>query len=123
MNELAARIDALLSCTIEGARVDPPIGAPDGQCWIVAQAPTGEWAGQTDKLAIHVGGTWRFLTPPEGLIVYDRSRGAMRRFAGSWLAPQLPNPATGGAVIDVEARAAISAIVALLQAAGTIPLF
>lgn len=121
VNELAARLDALLSCSVEGVRDDPPISLTEGQCWIVGPAASGEWAGQSDSIAQRLGGAWQFLAPPEGMMVFDKLRGAIRRFAGGWQTPQRPTAPTGGTTVDLEARAGLAAIVAVLQTAGMIP--
>lgn len=121
VNELAARLDALISCTIQASQATPPADPQDGQTWLVASGASGAWAGQVGKLAARIGGGWVFLYPPPGMIVHDLARGAVRRFAGTWQAPARPAVPTGGTVIDTEARAAIAAIIGVLDSLGLIP--
>ncbi len=121
VNELAARIDALVSCTVEASQSAPPPAPLDGQTWLVASGASGAWAGQAGKLAARIGGGWIFLTPPPGMVVHDLARGAVRRFAGSWQAPVRPNAPSGGMTIDAEARSAIAAILDVLDSLGLIP--
>jgi Protein of unknown function (DUF2793) len=121
VNELAARLDTLVSCTIEASLAAPPSSPLDGQTWLVASGATGMWAGQAGKLAARIGGSWVFLSPPPGMVVHDLARGAVRRFAGTWQAPARPPGPSGGATIDTEARVAIAAILGVLDSLGLIP--
>ena len=121
VNELAARLDSLVSCTIEASQAAPPTSPLDGQTWLVANGASGAWAGQAGKLAARIGGGWTFLSPPPGMVVHDQARGAVRRFAGSWQAPARPAAPSGGTTIDAEARTAISAILGVLDSLGLIP--
>ena len=121
VNELAARLDCLVSCTVEASQAAPPTAPQDGQTWLVASGASGAWAGQAGKLAARIGGDWVFLTPPPGMVVHDIARGAVRRFAGSWQAPSRPATPSGGTTIDAEARAAIAAVMGVLDSLGLIP--
>jgi hypothetical protein len=121
VNELAARIDSLIACSVEASQSVPPTAPAEGQTWLVGASPSNEWAGQAGKIAARIGGSWVFFAPPEGMVVHDRARGAIRRFAGTWQVPARPPSPTGGTVIDAEARSAIVAIVAALVSAGLIP--
>lgn len=121
VNEVAARLDSLLACTVEAAQSAPPANPADGQSWLVGAAPSGDWTGQGTKIAARIGGGWVFFAPPHGMVVYDRTIGAIHRFSGVWEAPARPVAPTGGTTIDSEARAAIAAIVTALTTAGLIP--
>jgi Protein of unknown function (DUF2793) len=121
VNELAARLDSLIACTVEASQSAPPSSPVDGQSWLVGTAPSGDWSGQAGKIAARIGGGWVFFAPPEGMTVHDRARGAIRRFSDTWQAPARPALPSGGITIDGEARTAIAAIVSTLAAAGVIP--
>ena len=140
-NEALALIDAALNASAESAGVDVPPALPSrGQCWVVGATPTGAWAGQAGTLACWTDGGWRFVSPVKGMRVWveDQQLFAMWTVDG-WTfgetsiarlvvdgqqvvgprQPGVPVP-DGGSTIDLEARAAIGAIVARLAAHGLI---
>lgn len=125
-NEALLRIDALLHPVIEDRLSAPP--APldmthDGKCWLVGAAATGLWTGKTSQIARWSAGSWRFLEPVAGMSIWMTAE-SQRLFyiAGSWLEPAAITEPAGGAVIDTEARATITAIVTHLRAISNIPL-
>jgi hypothetical protein len=124
-NEALARIDALLHPVVEAELALPPAGLPsnsDGLCWLIGSAPTGQWDGRTGQIARWSGGSWRYLSPVEGMTVWLVS-GAKRLFyiAGTWISPSAISGPVGGAVIDLEARTAIEAILGHLRQISNIP--
>lgn len=121
VNELAARLDALLHPVIESETATPPADPADGQCWLVGSSPTGAWAGQQGRLAARQGGQWLFFDPVDGMRAFSRSAGKDLRWSGQWQGAVRPALPSGGTTVDSEARAAISAIVAALTAAGIVP--
>lgn len=121
VNEVTARLDALLFAVIEAQLDTPPTTPADGQCWLVGPAPTGDWAGQAGAIAAREGGNWLFLAPIDGLRVLDRATGQKRHYLGGWHAPMTPGAPTGGATIDAEARSALAALVSTLVEAGVLP--
>ena len=140
-NEALALIDLLLHPAVTGFAVDSPPAAPEpGASWVVGPAPTGDWAGHTDSLAGWTEGGWRFVAPIEGMTVWIRERAIAACYAGgTWrigeiaatrvsvdgahvLGPRqagVPDPA-GGDVIDIQVRAALSALLAALRNHGLI---
>lgn len=121
LNECLARLDALLHCAIEGRTPTPPATPQDGQCWLVDSGATGAWLGQVGKIACYQQGQWLFVSPRDGVRLFDRSSGQDLLFAGTWRKPVKPSVPAGGAVIDVQARAAIAEIVVSLARAGIFP--
>lgn len=117
VNEAHALTDALLHCTIEGEAATPPETPVDGECWLVSSPATGEWTGQDGRIACRQAGVWLFVMPCEGMRVFNRSTGQDIRFAGTWFAPSAPASPNGGSTVDMEARAAIDALIAAMQAA------
>lgn len=68
VNEALIRLDALANLVVEGiGAVVPPVSAPEGACWAVGAAASGEWEGQGGSLAIRANGGWVFVVPPAGL--------------------------------------------------------
>ncbi len=140
-NEAIAGIDALLHLAVETSTLAAPPAAPvAGQAWIVAAAPSGIWTGRAGQVASFGSGGWRYTVAREGCVAWlrDVQRFAVRtavgwtddgwpvagvrigtRLALSGAAPVVTPPA-GGATIDTEARAAIAALAAALQAQGVL---
>ena len=140
-NEGLAAIDALLHAAVEGVGVAAPPAAPTiGQSWIVGAAPTGDWAGQPDALASWTLGGWRFQAPVPGLRVTIAATGTEALWDGeAWRVGDVraerlliggvqvvgarqgavAGPA-GGATVDGEARAALTAILSALRTHGLI---
>ena len=138
-NEALSRIDMLLFAAVEGDALAVPPGTPaNGQSWIVAAGASGAWSGQEGALACWTEGGWRFAQPFEGMAVWHKGRGlALVWHDGAWnngevrasaitiggkqiigeRRPAIASPASG-ATIDVEARAAIDAILVALRAHG-----
>lgn len=117
VNEAHAITDALLHCAIEGETGTPPEAPTDGDCWLVSSPATGEWSEQEGRIACRQAGIWLFVTPRDGMRIFNRSAGQDIRFAGTWAAPSAPTAPSGGSVIDTEARTAINELIAAMQAA------
>lgn len=119
VNQALATLDGLSHCAIEGERALPPPAPADGTAWLIAAAPGGEWAGMAGRIALRQAGQWLFVPACDGMQVLDRSRGQiLHRIGDIWQAPRAPAPVSGGAVVDVEARRALGALVASLQQWG-----
>lgn len=118
VNEIAARLDALVHCAIEAAAATPPTAPEEGQCWLIASGASGAWFGHDDEIAAWQGGNWLFFAPREGMSVFDKASAAMRRFAGSWAGAERPAEPAGGTTIDAEARTAISQLIEVLEISG-----
>jgi hypothetical protein len=140
-NEALAMLDiAVQASVMEAGRNNPPNDAVPGQCWIVGAVPVGAWLGHAGALAGWTGGGWRFVAPRDGMRAWDMQAGCwVVRVAGVWESglarvarvmigsdqilgarqPAISTP-TGGSVIDVEARACLVDIVAVMQAHGLI---
>ena len=136
---------ALLDCAVHPAaetRGDnvPPASPSIGQCWITGEAPTGDWTGESQKLAIWTSGGWRFVESVEDMQIWLRDSGVFSFWTGTeWrdgehvcdalvIAGQtvvreqqaaVPD-VSGGSVIDGEARSAIISILEALRAHGLI---
>jgi hypothetical protein len=131
-NEALVFLDAMVGCIVEQSDlIDPPVGAGEGQCWLIPGGASGAWSGREGMLAISTGGGWRYLLLADGTSVHVRQGGEqLRRLDGIWRpvaptgAPQAAiAPPTGGTVVDSEARAAIGAIVQRMQAMGLLAPF
>lgn len=118
VNEAHMLLDALVHTSVLGIADSPPTSPSDGDAWLVGPDGLEEWSGKAQSLAIFTAGGWRFLTPQNGLQVYDSGIGQFRHFDGVWKLPSVPILPTGGALVDAEARAAIIQIATLLRDCG-----
>lgn len=126
-NEAIVALDCLLHVAVESSGLlQPPASAQAGSAWIVGAPAEGAWEGQEGRIACLTPGGWRFFAPAAGLAVWNVELGRAQRFDGtSWRLEPVPAssvpaaPAvSGGTVVDAEARAAVSAIVARLRDLG-----
>ena len=120
INEAHVLIDALLHPVVEGSADAPPPQPRDGECWIVGSNPTSDWLGHSQEIACFQSGSWLFATPPEGMRVFERPTSVEMRYRNGWQSPVSITSPSGGMNIDVEARAAISALLQALAAYGMI---
>jgi hypothetical protein len=139
-NEALALIDAVLHPVVEETLASPPLNPSPGQCWIVAEGGTGMWSGRENQLAAWTDGGWRFVRPATGMTVWDAATALPRQWDGAaWSdgrlrcagltvagvqivgerQPNVPSP-SGGTIIDTEARAAVTAVIAALMSHGLI---
>lgn len=76
LNTALRRLDAIVQCTCIAQQDDPPTGSPgpvDGERYLVGPAPTGDWVGHEDDIAVYVGTAWQFFTPEIGWLVFLQS--------------------------------------------------
>ncbi|WP_370190530.1 DUF2793 domain-containing protein [Qipengyuania sp.] len=121
VNEAFARIDALLHPAIEGEAIEPPAAPQPGECWLVAAPATGSWAQHEEELASWDGTQWTFCAPHDGMMLFDGATGARIVFRSGWQRITRPAAPTGGAVVDSEARAAITLMRDMLATLGLFP--
>jgi hypothetical protein len=124
----------------EPPRPSPPTAPAVGACYIVDEGATDAWNGKDRCVAAWTSGGWRFIPPLEGMALFERTSGTWAAFQdGAWELGKLrgsslliegrqvigPRAAaiespTGGSVIDVEARAALSLVLDTLRQHGLI---
>ena len=121
VNEAFSRIDSLLHPSVEGETATPPNSPVEGQCWLVGNAATGDWADEDGNLAAWQAGAWTFIAPQSGTRIIDSSTGGSLYFDGTWTRLSAPTEPSGGAQIDEEARDAIVNVIATLRSAGILP--
>lgn len=121
INEAFALADALAQPRVNGIADTPPASPAEGECWIIAAGPSGAWTGRAASLAIFQAGAWIFCSAFEGLNVFDTGAGVRRIYRdGAWQTVPLPSNATGGAVVDQQARDQIATLCAALRMAGVL---
>ena len=132
-NEALAKIDFLVAAAVlEVGRNAPPASSAAGDCYVVGNAPTGDWAGQAKTLAGFTDGGWRFVAAVPGMQVLDRSQGCVASFDGTaWSVGDVRGKkltvdgvkvvgAQGAAIADHASDSTINAILAELRAHGLI---
>lgn len=121
VNEAFALLDALLHAAVEGIANDPPQAPNEGECWIIGNTPTAEWATQAGEIACYQAGNWLFASPAQGMTVFDRANSCIVRYLGEWVGGAAISQPAGGETIDSEARTAIAAIIDALSRIGILP--
>ena len=111
-------LDALHMHTVKSSQAAPPSAATESECYRVKAPATGAWAGREDRIAVSIAGDWHFIEPVQGMAIYDRTADNLLVFRSGWKSAQTPTLPTGGSVVDVEARAAIGALIQSLKGVG-----
>jgi hypothetical protein len=118
VNQAVMILDALAHGAVIATLAEPPAALSEGACYRVGSPAAGSWSDHAGKIAISLGGSWHFVEPAEGMMMFDRAEGQWIWFRSGWHNAQAPVLPTGGAVIDVEARALLAGLVASLQSIG-----
>jgi hypothetical protein len=120
-NEALVRIDALLHTMVESVHSIPPTlnESEIGKCWLIDSGAVGEWVGKSAQLAVWIGNDWRFINPIEGMRLRLRDEQSDAVFDGNnWVfAPIIDDP-SGGNIIDVEVRQAMTTLLEHLRSTG-----
>ena len=136
-NEALLALDRLVALVVQSRSVAaPPLGASEGQCWIV---PAGSNWGQPAGTLVHWDGFgWVSAPPVAGQMAWIADEGGAVIFDGSWragwpvarllvgartlfAAPAVTVAApSGGAVVDSESRVALANLIVALQAQGVL---
>lgn len=70
--------------SVEARQNAPPGAVTVGPHYLVGTSGSGDWAGQSNKIAYSTDGTtWSFITPFEGLEVYDKDTDVRMYWDGS----------------------------------------
>lgn len=120
VNEALWMLDALHARSVIASLSAPPTAAVEGACYRVTAPASGSWTGEEDRIAVRIAGGWRFVTPADGWLVFDRAAGRLVIFRSEWHPATIIAAPTGGAVVDNEARAALNALIAALGTMGVL---
>lgn len=83
-NEALRALDALVQIGVLDRDLTVPPGTPaDGDCYIVAAAATGAWAGRDGRLAAWQDGVWMFYAPREGWVAWVADEDALVAWDGA----------------------------------------
>jgi hypothetical protein len=70
-NEAIRALDAVVQLAVlDRDLAAPPVSPAEGDRYIVAASPTGDWDGQAGNVAAFQDGAWAFFTPNEGWIAW-----------------------------------------------------
>ncbi len=120
-NQAMSLVDALLSARVEGELSSPPASPGESQCWIVGDLATDDWQGHEGEIAVFVAGGWSFVSPENGMALFNKAAGQNVFYSNGWTAGNSPILPSGGTVVDLEARTAISEIIDILKETNLIP--
>ena len=139
-NEALLAIDRLLQLSVVSrSRSEPPEDAAPGDMHIVGPAPTGAWVEAAGKLAALDGASWTIAEARPGCLAWivDEQEFAVlsgNGWSNGWPVSGLrignravmaatlvsvPDPA-GGAMIDIECRSALAALLETLKCQGIV---
>lgn len=118
VNQALSLLDALQMRTVKASQGAPPATAADAECYRVKAPASGAWAGREDRVAVRIGGGWHFVEPVQGMVLFDQADDHLLVFRSGWKLATAPAPATGGSVVDGEARYALGALIQALKAIG-----
>jgi hypothetical protein len=121
VNEAHVILDALVHGAIEAESDVSPADPQDGDCWLVAPTATGEWSGHEAQLACRQAGQWIYISPQDGMRVFDRSRGQELFYSQGWIIIAPIQEPIGGSNVDPHARAAIADLISALTDLGLLP--
>lgn len=86
-NQALRKIEGFSVRVLDKDLATPPGSPADGDAYIVAGSPTGAWVGHATHVALYLGTSWVFLTPPSGIIVGVADEAKAYIFNGSaWVA-------------------------------------
>lgn len=136
-NEAVLALDRLVALTVVSRSLAaPPTSPATGACYIVPADGAAAWGQPEGRLLHWQGSAWLPVAPRDGQVVLVADEAVMLVYLGSWQAnwpvaglaiagravlaadPATILPPMGGATIDIEARAALAALVVALQQQG-----
>ena len=124
-NEAIRALDCLVQLSVADRHLAAPPGAPaEGDRYLVAAGASGEWTGQTARIAAFQDGAWAFYVPRDGWIVWVADEnialvydgGAWSTLVGGAIAATMLG--INGATADSTNRLAMSSPASLFNHAG-----
>ncbi len=108
-------IDSMLQGGVSDSLSTPPGNPSEGEAIRVLPSSTGVWAQREDQLAIWIGGSWHYVLPALGMMIFGRAASIMLHFNAGWKTASEPAVPVGGTTVDNEARAAVSDLIRALK--------
>ena len=122
-NEAIRALDAVVQLAVRDRHLGAPPSKPDnGDRYIVAASPSGEWSGHAGKIAAYQDGSWQFFMPNMGWIAWIVDEKRLLGWDGKAWRPVSrlnPTPMVGiNATADTTNRLSLNAPAALFNHAG-----
>ncbi len=126
-NEAIRALDAVVQLAVlDRDLAAPPVSPAEGDRYIVAASPTGDWDGQAGNVAAFQDGAWAFFTPNEGWIAWIADEDVAVVWSSSnWTALTTEGSGAGNfttvginATADATNRLSLSSPATLLNNAG-----
>jgi hypothetical protein len=71
MDSNLKRLGAIVGLSVKSrATATPPATPVDGDRYIIPSGAGGAWSGNTDRIAVYIGGTWEYHVPKVGWLAY-----------------------------------------------------
>jgi len=118
VNEAFVLLDMLLQHSVISSQSTPPSDPNEGDAYRILSGATGDWSDHDGAIASWIGQKWSFFEPVPGMRVFDQAAGQMILFKSQWSSSAAPDEPTGGAIIDLEARATIAQLISILRENG-----
>ncbi|WMT88073.1 DUF2793 domain-containing protein [Pelagibacterium sp. 26DY04] len=84
-NEAVLLLDALVQLRLDGLAQTVPPEEPAEAAYAIGASATGAWQGRDGEIATWTDGGWRFATPAEGWLAWDKGMGRPVVFRwGGW---------------------------------------
>lgn len=120
VNQALAILDAFAPRAVTASQSEPPAAPAEGDCFRVIAPASHAWAGCEDHIAIRIGGAWHIVPPRDGMRLFDRAADRSLFFQTTWQSAVVPAAPTGGTVVDIEARAALTSLIQALGQMGVL---
>lgn len=118
LNQALTLIDAILTPSVNASLGTPPPTPDEGESFRVSAPATADWINHEGEIAIRIGGTWQFVQPMAGMTIFDRADAAYWHYNSTWKSASEPAVPTGGSVVDIEARTALTDLIQALRNLG-----
>lgn len=84
VNNALTRLDALVQLSVLDRGLSTPPGSPsEGDRYIVASSPTGDWTGWANRIALYTSGAWVSFTPNTGWQCFVEDEAILMYYNGS----------------------------------------
>jgi hypothetical protein len=82
-NEAIRALDCLVQLSVTSrVLASPPASPVEGSRYIVAADASGDWLGQSNKIAAYQDGAWAFYAPKDGWLAWVASSSSTKRRNG-----------------------------------------
>ncbi|MEM6340804.1 MAG: DUF2793 domain-containing protein [Pseudomonadota bacterium] len=105
VNEALSRLDGLVQLRLQSVELTvPPAVFDDGVCYGIPAGASGDWSGQSGRLALAVNGGWEFVDARRGFRAYVLDTGASAIFDGTDWRLGAVTQTTNGAGLSILSR-------------------